>query len=421
LYGSNPYPPNDNPNILITELNISSVDGPTGDDVVLLVKLDDLAPVSGQTQLFTYVFKSYTSGDYKNNYYKPIFQQFLTPETYGQHLSSYNVAVLGADYNDKLVFSAQIKVLNGVSVPSLKYSTDGGVTWVDVDLSKIKIGDPNAGGSYGGSMLDDNFAKLTWVAPPCNNQGSYDFVELYRRQCQSYELDCNIEADRRPPEQEHAESCLIDAMFEKSRTKLYRCDAILKESQGEGYEVDAILERSCNIRDCQVDVIVKKKRTKIYQVRAIVERSYAARYRTDAVVEKNQAVPESVDALVEAALLKSYNIDAFAEGHKTKSYRIDRTCEGTSTKENEVDAIVEKDQAVIEFLDVVAQGRPKRYYLVGAFLKTKRSASYLCDTILVKDGSTESVQKMIAKFPQFMDLVDPGLPYEVYNSRKVSS
>jgi hypothetical protein len=39
----------------------------------------------------------------------------------------------------------------------------------------------------------------------------------------------------------------------------------------------------------------------------------------------------------------------------------------------------------------------------------------------VKDGSTETVQKMIAKFPQFMDLVDPGLPYEVYDSRKASS
>jgi hypothetical protein len=192
-------------------------------------------------------------------------------------------------------------------------------------------------------------------------------------------MDCNIEADRRPPEQEHAENLLVDAIVES------------------GIPIMS------------------------YFVDAIVERSYAARYRTDAVVEKNQSVPEYVDALVEAALIKSYNIDAFAEGRKTKSYRIDRTCEGMSIKEQEVDAIVEKDQDVLESVDAHVWGRPKRYYLVGVFLRSKRSASYLCDTILVKDSSTETVQTMIAKFPQFMDLVDPGLPYEVYNSRKVSS
>jgi hypothetical protein len=341
-----PYYTRKNPAVLITELNISSIDGIAGDDVVILIKLDDLIPVSGQTHLFTYVFKSYTKDSYKNNYYKPIFQQFLSPDASGQHLSSYNVAVLGADYNDKLVFSAQTKVVNGIPVPSLKYSADGGVNWMDIDLSKIKIGDPNEGGNYGGSMLDDNFAKLTWIAPPCNNQGSYDVVELYRRQCQSYEMDCNLEAS--------------------------------------------------------------------------VGRDGAVGYQADAVVEKDQSVTESVDVLAEADIPKSYDVDVFAEGRNTKSYRIDRTCEGTSTKDEEIDAIVEKDQSIIELLDVVAQGRPKRYYLVGAFMKANRSASYLCDTILVKDGSTETVQKMIAKFPQFMDLVDPGMPYEVYDSRKAS-
>lgn len=341
LYDSLDHPLQ-SPPLLITELNISSIDGIAGDDVVILIKLDDLIPVPGQTQLFTYLFKSYTSGVYKNNYYKPIFQQFLSSDVSGQHLSSYNVAVLGADYNDRLVFSAQTKVVNGVSVPSLKYSTDGGVTWIDIDVTNIKIGDQDEGGNYGGSMLDDNFAKLTWIAPPCNNQGSYDVVELSRRQCQSYEVEGDIEATKTPS------------------------------------------------------------------------------YQADALVEKDKAVTESVDSLAEADIPKSYDVDAFAEGRNTKSYRIDRTCEGTSTKDEEIDAIVEKDQDVLESVDAHVWGRPKRYYLVGVFLRPKRSASYLCDTILVKDGSTESVQKMIAKLPQFMDLVDPGLPYEVYNSRKVS-
>jgi hypothetical protein len=344
------WPISQSPKFLVTQINVASVDGPAGDDVVFLFKLDDCVIRSGQSSLLTYVIKTFTLDGYKNNYFEPLFQQFLTPETSSQHLSSYNVAVLGANYNDRLVFSAQTQVVDGVSVPCLKYSTDGGVTWIDIDISKIDIGDPDEGGSYGGSMLDDNFAKLTWVAPACNNQGSYDIVELYRRQCQSYEMDVNIEST---------------PVSWLGHTKSYQADAIV-----------ASIQRSKTV---------------------------------------------SVDAMMSAEKQTPYNLDAFAEGPSTKIYRIDRTCEGTSTIEEAVDAIAEKDQPVIESVDALAQGQPKRYYLVGVFLQSKRSTSYLCDAILVEDGLTETVQKMIAKFPQFMDLFDPGMPYEVYDSRKVTS
>jgi hypothetical protein len=338
-----------NPGFLISQILISSVDGPLGDDVVCILKINDLYPVSGYDDLYAWTFKTWTmdAAYAKNANWKVIFQQYLTPNIEEQHLSSYDVAVLGANYNDKLTISAQTKIVNGKKVVSIKYSVDGGITWTDVDLDKIKIGDPNGGGSSAGSMMDDNFAKLTWVGSACNNAGHYDYVELSRRQCQSYEIDANIEASK---------------------------------PQGK-------------LKNYNVDAVVRKRSTKV----------------------------GSVDAIVKACIHKSYNIDTLAQGRSTKSYRIDRTCEGTSTKVESVDAIVEKDQAVIESLDVVAQGRPKRYYLMAAYLRSKSSASYLCDAILVKDGSTETVQKMIAKFPQFMDLVDPGLPYEVYDSRKASS
>jgi hypothetical protein len=341
--------PRNNPGFLISQIKVSSVDGPLGDDVAFVLALEDIRPVSGYSDLFEWVFTTWTPADnQKNGHWKAVFQQYLTPISSCQHIDSYDVAVLGASYNDKLIFSAQTKQdANGNYVPSLKYSTDGGTTWIDIDLGSIQIGDSDGGGNYGGSMLDDNFAKLTWVGPPCNNYGSYTIEEQYRRQCQSYELDSNIEADK--------------------------------------------------------------------------GRDGAVGYQADAAIEKDQFVTESVDALAEADIPKSYNVDAFSEGHSTKSYRIDRTCEGTSTKEQEVDAIVEKDQDIVESVDAIVWGRPKRYYLISAFLRSKRSSSYLCDTILVKDGSTETVQKMIAKFPQFMDLVDPGMPYEVYDSRKASS
>lgn len=344
MWGSNA--PNNDPGFLISQILISSVDGVLGDDANYLVKIDDVYPVSGYEDLFSWVFKSWTidAAYAKNANWKVIFQQPLTPVADGQHLSSYDVSVMGQNYNDKLAFSAQTTTgPDGKKVVSLKYSTDGGATWKDIDLNAIKVGDPDNGGSSAGSMMDDNYAKLTWVGPACNNSGHYDFVELYRTQCQSYELDAKVKA------------------------------------------------------------------------------SHTRSYQVGSIVEKSKIKAESVDAILKAKPPKSYNIDVMAQGHNTRTYRIDRTCEGTSTKDQEIDAIVEKDQAVIESLDVIAQGQPRRYYLVSAYLRSKRSASYLCDVILVEDGLTETVQKMISKFPQFMDLVDPGLPYEVYDSRKASS
>jgi hypothetical protein len=300
LYDSNDQPLQ-SPPCLITELNISSIDGPAGDDAVILVKLDDLIPVSGQTQLFTYVFKSYTEGSYKNNYYKPIFQQFLSPDVSGQHLSSYNVAVLGADYNDKLVFSAQTRVVNGISVPSLKYSTDGGTTWIDVDLSKIKIGNPNEGGNYGGTMLDDNFAKMTWIAPPCNNQGYYDFIELYRRQCQSYEMDLNI---RKIGEMD------------------YTLDTKLAERHSKNQEVDALMSSAIDV-PYNIDYMAEKIRSKSYQIGGYAEALVSQGYEVDGVVSVDGSVDDTLDALISGKVKKKYQLGLFIKSKMQFGYNID--------------------------------------------------------------------------------------------------
>ncbi|MHB8123472.1 MAG: SpaA isopeptide-forming pilin-related protein [Desulfuromonadaceae bacterium] len=191
-----------NPCFLISQILISSIDGPMGDDVVFCLKINDVRPVAGYTDLFAWTFKTWTSNpvSMKNQHFKIIFQQYLTPSDSGNHLDSFEVAVLGQNYNDKLIFSAQTRIdAGGNRVPSLKYSVDGGENWIDIDITNIKIGDPEGGGNYGGSMMDDNFAKLTWVGPACCNSGHYDFIELSRRQCQSYEADVCVEKRIAPP------------------------------------------------------------------------------------------------------------------------------------------------------------------------------------------------------------------------------
>ena len=269
---------------LINQITISSVDGPTGDDAVYLIRLDDRCPVSGETELYSWTFRTYSMTYlepgtpapryYKNNFFAPVFRQYLVPSDSGQRIDAYDVSVLGASYNDKLVFSAQTRTdpITGQLIPSLKYSRNGGEDWIDIDLNKVKIGDPSLGTVYDVSMVDDNFAKLTWVAAPCNNAGSYDFIELYRRQCQSYELDINIAGKGIVSSPFDANICAernieqdIDAVLEGQIRKHYQADALCEGRQARSYLLDRQLQGKVS-HNSPVDAIISKDTPCPYQI-----------------------------------------------------------------------------------------------------------------------------------------------------------
>lgn len=337
----NPSPPK----FLISQIMVTSVDGPTGDDVVFMVRCDDRVPAAGDPNLYSRFFRTHKASIHENDvyngyYFGYVFQQYLSDAS-SQQMASYDLPVTGQSYSDRLVFSAQTrKDSSGNLVPSLKYSLDGGQTWIDVDVSRIRVGDASEGGSASGSMLDDRYARLTWVAGGCCNDGRWDVQELYRRQCLSYELDGNVAA-------RHSMTCSHDAVLRSRRSK------------------------TC-----------------------------------------------SHDVLVETAAQKTYSLDGMVEGQFSKSYQVDRTLEGCIPKELEVDAICCIDKPVTDLVDAHIWTRLKKYYHVDALFKGKCSSPYRCDAILVVDNLSQTVTDMIARFPQFMDLVDPGLPYGAYDSRK---
>jgi hypothetical protein len=292
------WPASNSPKFLITEIKIGSIDGPNGGDVSFLVKIEDIIPASGTT-LYSYLIRTIGGGNY---YFKPVFQQYLTPDVSNQHIDGYDVAVLGADYNDRLIFSAQTKIVDGVSVPSLKYSVDGGITWVDVDVSKVNVGDPDASRSRGGgSMVDDNFAKITWVAPSCNNSGSYDYVQRSRRQCQSYEFDVMAE-DR------NTTVCELDCNLSEDHTKSYQQDALNEAEISKPYQLASYNEG---------------QRPKAYRIDRTLEGESEKSDDLDAIVSLDVPVPDELDVVISGRPKRYYRLTAYLQDRMPQSYLFD--------------------------------------------------------------------------------------------------
>jgi hypothetical protein len=315
---------------IITQILISSIDGPAGNDVVFVLKMNDLWPVRGNTELFAWTLKTWTSDPIlqKNGHWKPIFQQHLTPTVDESHLCSYDVAVMGANYNDKLLFSAQTRIdSTGKPVPSLKYSTDGGENWTDINLDQIKIGDPTGGGIYGGSMMDDNFAKLTWSGPACNNYGSYNFVELYRRQCQSYELDAGVQ---------------------KTSSKSYQVDAIACSTPTKTEELDVIIAIPKVTKPYEIDALAEGRGAKSYRIDRTLEGEATKDQELDAVVTADNHVDDMLDALVWANIKKHYHLGVLLKWKASSIYNIDTIL--VKNRLNERLSGIERE--IVQFVDI---------------------------------------------------------------------
>lgn len=323
---------------IITQILISSIDGPAGNDVVFVLKMNDLWPIRGQTELFTWTLKTWTSDPIlqKNGHWKPVFQQRLTPTNDGEQLSSYEVSVLGANYSDKLIFSAQTrKDSTGKDIPSLKYSTNGGETWYDVNLSEIKSGNPGEAPVYDQSVLDENFARMTWIAPGCNNYGKYDFVELYRIQCQSYEMDALMESAERDVSIDHD------------------IDATLLATPPVDLDVDSILEESTTIND---------------MVDGLLEGEVSKTYRVDRTLEGVSTKDEDIDVVLEAAIDIDDSVDAHFWQNKFLRNRVDVSLRDNNFKIYMIDVYLRRDrfpERVVkiergnpQFLDLVAPDIP---------------------------------------------------------------
>lgn len=328
------WPVPSSPPFLITQILISSIDGFTGADVQFLVRYDDLVPLSEESALYSRIFTTYGAaghvhGVYMGNaWFRYVFQQYISQSDTPQ-ISAYDLPITGESYNDKLVFSAQTSVdSSGNSIVSLKYSIDGGITWIDIDASTLKVGDAgDASAATSTLFLDDNFAKLTWVSGGCDNYGSVNYVEQYRRQCLGYEADVCIKG---------------------KKIKAYAADAKISKDKSKGQNVDALLESRLHKND-QIDALLEGRQSKYYQLDRQLQGKASHESPVDVILSVDTPCPYQIDVgRMWKQPLKYYHLDALMRTIVGHGY----SCDVVLVK-NKLNSILSKMAGKIpQFLDL---------------------------------------------------------------------
>lgn len=315
IYNRFPTAANLPPKFIVKQILVSSVKGPLITDVCYVIRVDDLEPASGQTKLMSRVFYGY-HGRYYSDYHRlwgddvsPAisykFQQFLSPDENLNQLSAYENAIIGSDAIDRLIVSAQTTTdANGNTVPSFKYSKDGGVNWITIDLSSVKVAEGDGLPAYSGIFVDDNYAKSVWISGYCDNwRNLYPLGENEHTQTQSYEMDVEIEGWRWLTEED-----TVDAIVEKDGEEPESVDAILEKSQAEPYPVDGLFEGVA---------------TKTYRIDRTLEGIPEKEVSVDSIVSMDKSEDDSVDVIFEKNIRLIYKVDVGMHDKNSRSYLVD--------------------------------------------------------------------------------------------------
>jgi len=182
-------------------------------------------------------------------------------------LDTYELPVTGnSDYTDRVVICASSKQRSdGTLYPSIKKSVDGGWNWTSTDLSLVEF---ELSADNTSTVLDDSYAKSTFVYGDCLNWGYWAFVgDTHQRRLQSYDYDWIMQSyetmeatyDMRvkiePPAiisieydmglyalGRHLVPMLHDSLIEVTLEKPYLNTLILEQEHETSYQVDEITE-----------------------------------------------------------------------------------------------------------------------------------------------------------------------------------
>lgn len=248
--------------IIITQIVVSSVEGPTADDVMFLIKADDRNAFTHGAELedarFSRIYRTFSGltkgGDpYYNHWLKYVFCQQLAAGETGPQLATYELLQAGADSVDRLVFIAQSKYDSalGKYIPSMRYSIDGGVTWTVLDVSTFTT-DQGELPEGGGPFLDDDFAKLVWVTGFCNNGGYWDYSTGGMTRNMSYDMDW-LESEGEDKTVTYDAGAYVEgtdtaiyrirSRIEATHTKTADFDSIITANHNGTYTADGLLEK----------------------------------------------------------------------------------------------------------------------------------------------------------------------------------
>ena len=242
--------------------------------------------------------------EYYNFWFKYIYQQ---AQSLGMlELSSYQLLTPGGTSWDKLLFSAMSSVDDqGNPVISLRYSTDGGLTYHDIDLSQITVysgnvdEEPDTGG---GAFTYLDYSNVVWVSGYCNNHGHWDYEDGHKIQMLSYDMDLIVTNDRSKP-------YTLNARILNDRQQTYTLDGIINNVRPYSYYLSAYAQ-VIKSRQYRLDAEVQKIESEDYDISAAICADRDVTYDIDARLSTLQRLQFYLYAAIQGPKSMGYTLDA---------------------------------------------------------------------------------------------------------------
>jgi hypothetical protein len=131
--------------------------------------------------------------EYDNFWIKYMYSQLASP-TAGEQLSSVQVLPAGSGQMTTMLFSIQSQTTSGNALPQIRYSKDGGMTWISINTTSITTYKGSIPTGNGGAFLDDTFGYGSWTHGVCDNVGQWNPTPGHRKMNMSYDIGGAIEA-----------------------------------------------------------------------------------------------------------------------------------------------------------------------------------------------------------------------------------
>ena len=242
--------------------------------------------------------------EYSNFWFKCVYQQ---AQSLGMlELSSYQLLTPGGTSWDKLLFSAMSSVDDqGNPVISLRYSTDGGLTYHDIDLSQITVysgnvdEEPDTGG---GAFTYLDYSNVVWVSGYCNNHGHWDYEDGHKIQMLSYDMDLIVTNDR-------PKSYTLDTRILNDRQQTYTLDGIINNDRSYSYYLNAYAQ-TVRSRQYRLDAEVQKIESEDYEIGATLCATFDVTYDIDARLSTLQRLQFYLYAAIQGPKSMGYTLDA---------------------------------------------------------------------------------------------------------------
>ena len=242
--------------------------------------------------------------EYYNFWFKYIYQQACSLGAL--ELSSYQLLTPGGTSWDKLLFSAMSSVDDqGNPIISLRYSTDGGLTYHDIDLSQITVysgnvdEEPDTGG---GAFTYLDYSNVVWISGYCNNHGHWDYEDGHKIQMLSYDMDLIVTNDRSKP-------YTLDTRILHDRQKTYTLDGIINNVRSYSYYLNAYAQ-TVRSRQYRLDAEVQKIESEDYDISAAICTDRDVTYDIDARLSTLQRLQFYLYAAIQGPKSMGYTLDA---------------------------------------------------------------------------------------------------------------